>query len=72
MLITDQLFDMYEYMGFDIREKREQVFRKIKILKRNRRMKDHNNRYMAIKENLKKKLHDFFNKMVTKIQSKEE
>lgn len=72
LLITDKIFDMFEYMGFNIRNEREDVFKQIKILKRNQRMRDHQNTYAPIKENIKKRMGDYNRKIKRKIQRKAE
>lgn len=72
LLITEKLFDIFEYMGFNIRTQREDVFRQIKILKRNQRQRDHQNTYAPIKENIKKRMADHIRKIIRKIQRKDE
>jgi hypothetical protein len=66
MLIKDKLFDIYEYMGFPIREKKSEVFMMMKKLRRTRRKKGHDNRYVAKKINLKKALYNHIKKMLMK------
>ena len=71
MLIKDKLFDIYEYLGFDIRNKREEVFAMIKNEKRNTRKKDHQNKYKKDKKNLKKILYMYIKKLITKIENED-
>ena len=71
MLIKDKMFDIYEYLGFDIRNKREEVFTLIKQEKRNKRVKNHQNQYKAEKKNLKKTLYLYIKKLINKIDNEE-
>lgn len=69
MLIKDKLFDIYEYLGFDIRNKKEEVFQMIKEERTHARKIQSNNKYKVKKNNLKKALYVYIKKMITKIDN---
>lgn len=68
MLIKDKIFNMYEYLGFPIREKKEEVFAMMKRIRQNKRKKNHDNRYVANKLNLKKALYEHIHKLLKKYE----
>ena len=71
MLIKEKIFDIYEYLGFPIREKKTEVFKIIKKSRTTKRNKDHQNRYQTKKTNLKKALYMHIKKLIEKIESEQ-
>ena len=71
LIISEKIFDIYEYLGFNMRKEREDVFKKIKQLKRNTRQRNHQNTYVPIKENIKKRLAYYIKRMLRKIERRE-
>jgi hypothetical protein len=70
-LIKEKLYDIYSYLGFDIRERKKDVYAMIKELRNNRRKKTHNNRYLAEKKNLKKELYLHIKKLLRRVGEEE-
>ena len=68
--MTEQIFDIIEYMGFKIRDEKVKIFEKMKQMKRTQRLKNHRNKYIAIKETIKRKLYMFIRSNLKRLENK--
>jgi hypothetical protein len=66
-LIREKIYDIYSYLGFDIRAKREEVFTVMKQLRNKNRKITHNNQYIAVKKNIKKELYMHIKKLIRRV-----